>query len=174
MMVNKREFPAHTFYFIRSEALSAPAETNACTTAGSGDENASNDSDGYVPKLAKDISSLTQPSECAELGGPNEHTAISGLKFQFYCGMDAPWSVEIKDRTALVAYTFSDCIEACAKMNEFVVRNNNGSRCDSLVFGWKMSKEWEAHGANCWLKSGTAAEKISFNQPEYIYAEPPE
>lgn len=87
--------------------------------------------------------------------------------------MDAPWSVEIKDRAALVTYTFSDCIEACAKMNEFVVRNNNGSRCDSLVFGWQMSKEWEAHEANCWLKSGTAAEKINFDQPEYIYAEAP-
>lgn len=106
--------------------------------------------------------------------GPNEHTAIGGLKYQFYCGMDAPGSYEIQDRAALVTYTFSDCVNACTKMNEFVVRNNNGSRCDSLVFGWQMSKEWGAHEANCWLKSGTAAEKISFDQPEYIYAETPE
>lgn len=173
MVVNTRESPAHTFYFLRSEPSSAPTETSPCKTAGSGDEVDSNNSDGYAPKLPKDIANLTQPAECAELGGPNEHTAISGLKFQFYCGMDAPWSVEIKDRAALVTYTFSDCIDACAKMNEFVVRNNNGSRCDSLVFGWQMSKEWEAHEANCWLKSGTAAEKINFDQPEYIYAEAP-
>ncbi|KAG6364013.1 hypothetical protein INS49_009116 [Diaporthe citri] len=152
----------------------APTDTAACTTAGSGDEDASNDGNGYAPKLPQDATNLTQPAECAERGGPNEHTAVSGLKYQFYCGMDAPWSGEIKDRTALVTYTFSDCVEACARMNEFVVRNNNGSRWDSLVFGWQMSKELENHEANCWLKGGTAAEKISFNQPEYIYAETPE
>lgn len=168
-----RDSPAHTFSLIRSEPSPAPTETTACTTAGSGDEDANNDSDGYAPKLPQDIANLTQPAECAELGGPNEHTAVSGLKYQFYCGMDAPGSDVIQDRAALVTYTFSDCVNACAKMNEFVVRNNNGSRCDSLVFGWQMSKEWGAHEANCWLKSGTAAEKISFDQPEYIYAETP-
>lgn len=87
--------------------------------------------------------------------------------------MDAPGSYEIKDLASLVTYTFSDCVDACAKMNELVVRNNNGSRCDSLVFGWQMSNDWEAHESNCWPKSGTAAEKIDFNKPQYIYAETP-
>jgi hypothetical protein len=88
--------------------------------------------------------------------------------------MDTPVSDGIKDLVGLVAYTFSDCIDACTIMNENVARNKNGSSCDSLVFGWQMSDAWEAFGSNCWLKSGTAANKINFNQPQYIYAETPE
>lgn len=87
--------------------------------------------------------------------------------------MDVSVGDGTKDLVGLVAYTFSDCIDACAKMNEFVVRNKNGSNCDSLVFGWQMSNAWEAFGSNCWLKSGTADDKITFNQPQYIYAESP-
>ncbi|KAL1848353.1 hypothetical protein Daus18300_013635 [Diaporthe australafricana] len=158
----------------KSEPSAAPTETTACTTAGPDNGDASDDPDGYAPKLPKDIANLTQPAECAKLGGPNEHTAIGGLKYNFYCGMDAANSDKLKDLASLVTYPFPDCVEACAKMNELVVKNQNGSRCDSLVFGWQMSKDWKAHESNCWPKSGTAAEKINFNKPQYIYAETPQ
>lgn len=174
MMIRTCSSPTNRFSSIRSEPSPAPTETAACPTAGSDDDDASNDSGNYAPKLPQDIVNLTQPAECAERGGPNEHTATSGLKYKFYCGMDTPGSDTIKDLVGLVAYTFSDCIDACTKMNEFVSRNKNGTNCDSLVFGWQMSNAWGAFGSNCWLKSGTAAEKITFNQPQYIYAETPE
>ncbi|KAF4467807.1 hypothetical protein FALBO_5310 [Fusarium albosuccineum] len=160
----------------KSEPSSAPTETTentettACTTADSDDED---NSDGYAPKLPQDIVKLTKPAECAERGGPNEHRAIGGLKFKFYCGMDAQGSDKIKDLAALVTYTFDHCVDACEKMNELVIRNNNGSRCDSLVFGWQMSKAWDDLESNCWLKSGTSPDR-TFNLPQYIYAETPE
>lgn len=56
--------------------------------------------------------------------GLNEDTATSEFKYQFYRGTDAPGGSQIKDLAGLVTYTFSDCRDACAKMNEFVVRNN--------------------------------------------------
>lgn len=59
--------------------------------------------------------------------GLNEDTATSGLKYQFYCGTDAPGGSQIKDLAGPMTCTFSDCRDACAKMNDFVVRNNNGS-----------------------------------------------
>lgn len=124
--------------------------------------------------MPNNVGNLTQPAECDERGGPNEHTSTSALKFTFYCAFDAPSSDRIEDLVGILAYTFDDCVDACANMNRQTASNDAGRRCESVVFGWQLGREWEQHKANCWLKSGRVEEASRFDAPRYIYAEAPE
>lgn len=157
-----------------SAETAAPSGAAACPTTSSDDAYNSNDSNGYSPRLPQDIANLTQPAVCAERGGPNEHTSTSGLKYTFYCAKDTSVGDGTSNLVGIVAYTFSNCIDACANMNEFFARTKNGTQCDSLVFGWQISNAWRDLRANCWLKSSKMADKLSFDNAQYIYAEAPE
>lgn len=73
-------------------------------------------------------------------------------KFQAICGADSAPGERSKNIAAIVAYRLSDCLRACASMNE---RDNVGkdNRCGAVH--WHVDLAFvRSHGGNCWLKKG--------------------
>ena len=70
----------------------------------------------------------------------------------------------IKDIAGIVAYSFSDCMDACAEMNEFNqvnLRLNLGPNlgpntlCQGVTFSANMSQFYSNRRSNCYLKNTT-------------------
>lgn len=62
------------------------------------------------------------------------------------CGVDFQGG----DIAGTIAYSFSDCLEACVSRNRFA--QGGDLSCTTITFRSAMASEVEKEGANCWLK----------------------
>ncbi|KAL1843123.1 hypothetical protein VTJ49DRAFT_3070 [Mycothermus thermophilus] len=67
--------------------------------------------------------------------------------FDVHCMMD--YAAPGIDIAGMTAYSFGDCIRACAMLNRFA-RNNT---CVGVFFSANLTTSLPRHGANCFLKS---------------------
>lgn len=101
----------------------------------------------YAPATSDEIYSLAM--DCVDGGfyaaRKNNYTPLT---FRKSCriGLDGG------DVSASVAYSFNDCIEACAALNNF----QGGDPCTQVVFHSIMIFEGLGNGINCWLKNSNA------------------
>ncbi|KAI1421031.1 hypothetical protein F5Y12DRAFT_770258 [Xylaria sp. FL1777] len=63
------------------------------------------------------------------------------------CGVDYTGS----DFGAVIAYSFHDCLQACAAHNHF----SGEDECTALTFGANQTKYIPTNYGNCWLKKGS-------------------
>lgn len=62
----------------------------------------------------------------------------------------------VRNIAALVAYTVSDCIEACASFNNLTLNKIADSpKCQSITFISKLRGAVDGYGGNCFLKNAT-------------------
>lgn len=62
----------------------------------------------------------------------------------------------VRNVAALVAYTVSDCIEACASLNDLTLNKIADSpKCQSITFISNLEGAVEAYDGNCFLKNAT-------------------
>ena len=65
----------------------------------------------------------------------------------------------VRNIAAIVAYDVSDCIHACASLNQMDVNDDIASpRCQSVTFISEMKDNVDLYDGNCFLKNATVAE----------------
>jgi hypothetical protein len=61
---------------------------------------------------------------------------------------------------AIIAYSFSDCMAACAGLNRF----QNNDTCVGLTFDVEMASTVKRQGANCFLKNAINLPPVATNR----------
>lgn len=62
----------------------------------------------------------------------------------------------VRNIAALVTYTVSDCLEACASLNNLTIdKVTDSPKCQSVTFITKLQGAVEGYGGNCFLKNST-------------------
>ncbi|SPO01573.1 uncharacterized protein DNG_04246 [Cephalotrichum gorgonifer] len=86
--------------------------------------------------------------DCPNLSATTNDVQIGGTKttFRATCGANHPGN----DMTLLPAYSFHDCMLACAAFN--AVDGLGDAKCVGIHFNAKLSL-LSSNGGNCWLKS---------------------
>jgi len=64
------------------------------------------------------------------------------------------------DMLGLIAYTLSDCFQACLSMNGRIALYDRETwmYCRSIYFSAQLSSLVDRTGANCWIKNGTPSD----------------
>ncbi|KAK4159310.1 hypothetical protein QBC43DRAFT_373922 [Cladorrhinum sp. PSN259] len=101
-------------------------------------------STGLPTVLALDCPSPVNPSPTVKLEGPLGKPVTS---FQMNCGMDNAGF----DIVNIMAYSFDDCMRACAMYNWF----SRPQQCVGVQFWAPISSAKKAWDGNCFLKNGT-------------------
>ncbi|KAH7041238.1 uncharacterized protein B0I36DRAFT_312412 [Microdochium trichocladiopsis] len=144
---------------------SATATVTRTVTAGSTQPT---NSDGLVVDYAP-----TRPDQVGEVAdtcssvGANVASTSYNDKFSVLCSIDmgsgerkdaSGATVYIADIAGIVAYSYRDCMDACASFSDFSKLVNSPSRCRSFTFRTGMAGSYNSFkSANCWLKNGTGA-----------------
>ena len=137
---------------------------------------ANNTTNSKIPSFSLTNLSVPAPNtvQSVYLDCPNPYsktyTSGPGYKFSLQCGVNiagltpSDTSGTIKDITGIVAYSFSDCMEACAEMNDFN-RVNHGpdNLCQGVTFSANMSQFYSDRRSNCYLKNITGPGLIQDN-----------
>ncbi|KAF5024189.1 hypothetical protein F66182_3703 [Fusarium sp. NRRL 66182] len=160
---------------------SSPVETLACPagTSNNTDEREDNDNDNdssndistkdfYAPESPENVQNLTVPAPCAKPGNNFDPHAIRvfGYDFEYYCFAD----FINNDIVPIIAYTFVDCLRACA---QYTVTNKdrNVTPCNAVAFNREMKRSFENWKGNCWLKSESKVPDIDSDyRPNLIWA----
>ncbi|KAM0427829.1 hypothetical protein ACHAPT_007286 [Fusarium lateritium] len=159
-------------------SVDAPAETSACPTPQASDAAETNNNATYLPKLYNDVANLT--IDCDESGFKESFTVPGGVRFDWYCGVDARKTKEnsIRDIGVVIAYTIQDCAAACSQMMNAPTGAGEdpvGYPCKAVVFDRGMAHAVNKYGGNCWLKSDKKASgdniRWTYNAPHLSYAE---
>jgi hypothetical protein len=86
-----------------------------------------------------------------------------GGKFTSYCGEDftaglaADGGGVIADIAGIVAYSATDCMEACSALNYQSNKWRTPTKCLSISFWIDLNDMTVAEGGNCWLKNASLA-----------------
>ncbi|SLM35078.1 hypothetical protein LPUS_04116 [Lasallia pustulata] len=99
--------------------------------------------------------------DCPAIDGKS-YTSGTGSNFKQRCNQDLNGGSPalgnnglingtISDIIGIVAYSFTDCIEACSTMNRF----GYGPQCHGVSFDLRMEQRYEEQQCNCWLKNAT-------------------
>jgi hypothetical protein len=128
-----------------------PAVSSACPTNTASKGKETSNPKFYKPESPDQVANLTLPDACSKEDGRDDYTTTNGYVFTYTCGWDYPGN----DIAPIIAYTAFDCMHACAMYTEVNSGRENATLCDSIAFVQDMSTAINAHGANCWLKSGT-------------------
>ncbi|KAI9747891.1 MAG: hypothetical protein M1835_001946 [Candelina submexicana] len=112
----------------------------------------------YIPPGAANVTTLAL--DCNTLNNTISYVRVPGIDapFEVRCGNDQRGGFPaannggiIKDILPLTMYTFQDCMLACASWNAI----SRSTVCRGVTFGVNMSKVWNEHHSNCWLKNAT-------------------
>lgn len=78
--------------------------------------------------------------------------------FKTECATD--YYLQQIDLISTVAYSFENCVRACAAMNSYIERTPvKNATCIAVVFNANMLGNVDLHGGNCWLKSKIGEKK---------------
>lgn len=123
--------------------VTSPASTTPPTTSTTTDGRLLN----YTVAPASNISSLYLP--CPTVDG-NTYTTINGQTWAVSCSVDEYTG----DIGSILAYTYQDCIEACAAMNTWQHKDH---ACSRVQFSALVANNTgNGNFGNCWLKNDTA------------------
>ena len=88
--------------------------------------------------------------DCPNIDGTNQVIALGddSWTFEAKCGVDFNGNIDI---LAIVAYSFRDCMKACASYN----RNRGSNDCLAVEFSADMNAIVPNNFGTCFLKSGT-------------------
>ncbi|KAK4501754.1 hypothetical protein PRZ48_007563 [Zasmidium cellare] len=101
----------------------------------------------YTVAPGPSISSLPLP--CPAVDG-NTYTSLNGQTWAVSCAVEQANG----DIGSLLAYTYTDCVEACAAMNRW---QRVERACESVQFSARVATIVEHGGfGNCYLKNGSA------------------
>lgn len=101
----------------------------------------------YTAAPAANISSVYLP--CPSVDG-NTYTTINGQTWAVSCSVDEYTG----DIGSILAYTYQDCIEACAAMNTW---QHKDDACSRVQYSALMANHTgNGDFGNCWLKNDTA------------------
>lgn len=123
-----------------------PPTTVTITAPASTATNAGGKLTNYTVPSPTTISSVAL--DCPNIDG-NTYNTSNGQSWALSCHLDEYTG----DLGAILAYTYQDCIEACAAMNKWQGEERVCSRVQfSSLVAEKMAEDW----GNCWLKNGSA------------------
>ncbi|KAH9889697.1 hypothetical protein F4778DRAFT_753736 [Xylariomycetidae sp. FL2044] len=110
-----------------------------------------------VELLDVDCDSLTNQNQKSRRG--EQYTVVCGKDFGTGALRDAANNAEaqVADVGALVAYSVTDCLEACSNFSYFAAKRGSADACGSVTFRSNMAENLESNRANCWLKNSTVA-----------------
>lgn len=94
------------------------------------------------------------PLDCPEIDGTvyTVKPQSKSYNFKSVCGADSGAGEGRKNIATIVAYHFTDCLRACASLNE---RGNVGDSNKCEAVHWHVDLAFTgSHGGNCWLKKG--------------------
>lgn len=128
----------------------------------------------YAPIPASNVTSVQTGKFCDSDGNLTRksklYTASAVFHFDLYCGKDFRAGYQafnpvtqsgiangtITDLVAIVAYSVTDCINACVSMNNLVQAGNSDSPpCQSITFLPNMKDLVLTEWGNCFLKNAT-------------------
>jgi hypothetical protein len=133
-----------------------PTTTETSTSPSSSSPLLSN----YAPAATSAVSTLAL--NCPALDNQETITHF-GDKFTSYCGEDftaglaADGGGVIADIAGIVAYSATDCMEACSALNYQSNKWGAPIKCLSISFWTNLNNFTMGLGGNCWLKNATLA-----------------
>ena len=147
-----------------STATTVGGGTSGSTSGNTGDSS-SGDSDDDEPDRTSDRVQPPATSGFAELDCPalsdTTHRVTIGdstSSFRANCGVNHPINKGSEDLAVIPAYSFGDCITACAAFNKLAAVKD--TLCVLVHFNANLGLR-EANGGNCWLKTSIGEVEVN-------------
>ena len=115
----------------------------------------------FPPPAPSAVSSLFL--DCPALNSQSYTNILFGDKYTQFCGQDFTGGLPAKgggviaDIAGIIAYSASDCMDACSIVNNLSNRWKDGIQCQAISFSTDLHHASRSLGANCWLKNATIA-----------------